>query len=185
MFETHGWERRPGSPPLTLSTPLSFATEEGCRSTFWWKPCRRWMKCREKYSRSSSDWDTYGTGDRLLIQSGTPDNLISIPLTQAEADMTSDWWGIGQKNLAKTDNILKFLQVWSFLLRWYGRSLPPVRLYPWSGFTVAKRVIFSSYVKTYVIQQIEQIYLKACDSVLPFQILYDQGVITGFVWQVD
>ena len=35
--------------------------------------------------------DTYGTGDRLLIQSGTPDNLISIPLTQAEADMTSDW----------------------------------------------------------------------------------------------
>ena len=25
---------------------------------------------------------------------------------------------------------------------------------------------------------------KACDSVLPFQILYDQGVITGFVWQV-
>ena len=37
----------------------------------------------------------------------------------------------------------------------------------------------------YIIQQIEQIYLKACDSVLPFQILYDQGVITGFVWQVD
>merc|ERR1719400_1178392 len=24
---------------------------------------------------------------------------------------------------------------------------------------------------------------QACDSVLPFQILYDQGVITGFVWQ--
>ena len=37
----------------------------------------------------------------------------------------------------------------------------------------------------YIIQQIEQICLKACDSVLPFQILYDQGVITGFVWQVD
>ena len=85
MSETHGWERWRGSPPLTLSTPLSFATEEGCRSTF---STLRW---RLKYSRSSSDWDTYGTGDRLLIQSGTPENLISIPLTQAEADMTSDW----------------------------------------------------------------------------------------------
>ena len=37
----------------------------------------------------------------------------------------------------------------------------------------------------YMIQKIEQMYLQACDSVLPFQILYDQGVITGFVWQVD
>ena len=41
--------------------------------------------------RSSSDWDNYGTGDRLLVQNGSPENLISIPLTQAEADMTSDW----------------------------------------------------------------------------------------------
>jgi len=86
--------------------------------------------------RSSSDWDTYGTGDRLLIQSGTLDNLISIPLTQAEADMTSDWYdhfcfvGMG-------DHYLQF---------------------------------------DYTPEQ-------ACDSVLPFQILYDQGVITGFVWQ--
>ena len=30
----------------------------------------------------------------------------------------------------------------------------------------------------------DKIFLQACDSVLPFQILYDQGVITGFVWQV-
>ena len=37
----------------------------------------------------------------------------------------------------------------------------------------------------YIIQKNEQMYLQACDSVLPFQILYDQGVITGFVWQVD
>ena len=106
MFETHGWARRRGSPPLTLSTPLSFATEEGCRSTFWWKPFRCWMKCKEKYSRSSSDWETYGTGDRLLIQSGTLDNLISIPLTQAEADMTSDWWGIGWEKHGK--NFLRY-----------------------------------------------------------------------------
>ena len=139
MFETHGWARWRGSPPLTLSTPLSFATEEGCRSTF---STLRW---RLKYSRSSSDWDTYGTGDRLLIQSGTPENLISIPLTQAEADMTSDWWGIGQKKTwQKHIAILKLLQVWSFLLRWNGRSLPPVRLHPWTGFTITKRVIFFS-----------------------------------------
>ena len=37
----------------------------------------------------------------------------------------------------------------------------------------------------YIIKKNEQMYLQACDSVLPFQILYDQGVITGFVWQVD
>ena len=107
MFETYGWERWPGSPPLTLSTPLSFATEEGCRSTFCWKLFRLWKRYRAKYSRSSSDWDTYGTGDRLLIQSGTPDNLISIPLTQAEADMTSDWWGIGRTPWTKTVEIFQ------------------------------------------------------------------------------
>jgi len=86
--------------------------------------------------RSSSDWDYYGTGDRLLIQNGAVDNLISIPLTQAEADMTSDWYdhfcflGMG-------DHYLQF-----------------------------------DYTPD-----------QACDSVLPFQILYDGGVITGFVWQ--
>merc|ERR1711978_10575 len=86
--------------------------------------------------RSSSDWESHGTGDRLLIQSGTTDNLVSIPLTQAEADMTSDWYdhfcfvGMG-------DHYLQF-----------------------------------DYTPD-----------QACDSVLPFQILYDQGVITGFVWQ--
>lgn len=37
----------------------------------------------------------------------------------------------------------KFPQVWSFLLRWNGRSLPPVRLHPWTGFTITERVIFS------------------------------------------
>merc|ERR1712047_170796 len=42
--------------------------------------------------RSPSDWESHGTGDRLLIQTGTTDNLVSIPLTQAEADMTSDWY---------------------------------------------------------------------------------------------
>lgn len=86
--------------------------------------------------RSSSDFESHGTGDRLLIQTGTTDNLVSIPLTQAEADMTSDWYdhfcflGMG-------DHYLQF-----------------------------------DYTPD-----------QACDSVLPFQILYDQGVITGFVWQ--
>ena len=48
-------------------------------------------KGKSIYCRSSSDFDNHGTGDRLLIQTGTTDNLVSIPLTQAEADMTSDW----------------------------------------------------------------------------------------------
>merc|ERR1711972_885404 len=62
--------------------------------------------------------------------------FVGIPLTQAEADMTSDWYdhfcflGMG-------DHYLQF-----------------------------------DYTPD-----------QACDSVLPFQILYDQGVITGFVWQ--
>ena len=54
--------------------------------------CEPLMKMRQQWCfRSSSDWDNYGTGDRLLVQIGTPENLISIPLTQAEANITSDW----------------------------------------------------------------------------------------------
>ena len=49
------------------------------------------IKMKHKCFRNSSDWDNFGTGDRLLIQNGATDNLISIPLTQEEADMTSDW----------------------------------------------------------------------------------------------
>ena len=59
---------------------------------------------KHKCFRNSSDWDNFGTGDRLLIQKGEmrnndyqdnplifTDDLINIPLTQAEADKTLDW----------------------------------------------------------------------------------------------
>jgi hypothetical protein len=32
--------------------------------------------------RSGADFATHGTGDRLLFQNGTPDDLITVPLTQ-------------------------------------------------------------------------------------------------------
>jgi hypothetical protein len=86
--------------------------------------------------RSEADWSSQGTGDRLLVQNGAIDNLISIPLTQAEADMSADWFdhfcflGMG-------DHYLQF-----------------------------------DYTPD-----------QSCESVLPFQILYDEGVIIGFVWQ--
>ena len=36
-FKTCGWGRLPGSPPPTLSTHSSSATEEGCYKTIWRK----------------------------------------------------------------------------------------------------------------------------------------------------
>jgi len=86
--------------------------------------------------RSEDDWNTWGTGDRLLVQFGALDNLINIPLTKAEADREGEWFdhfcfpGMG-------DHYLKF-----------------------------------DYTPD-----------QDCDSVLPFQIMYDHGEITGFVWQ--
>ena len=66
-----------------------------------WKrmPSKLWRMRWKTYFRSSSDWESHGTGDRLLIQTGTTDNLVSIPLTQAEADMTSDWWDKRRRHL--------------------------------------------------------------------------------------
>ena len=86
--------------------------------------------------RSEADWEAQGTGDRLLVQNGATDNLISIPLTQAEADMDASWY-----------NHFCFLGMGEHYL------------------------------------QFDYTPSQACDSVLPFQILYDEGVITGFVWQ--
>merc|ERR1712080_349973 len=64
--------------------------------------------------RSSSDWDYYGTGDRLLVQIGTPENLISIPLTQAEADMSSDW--------------LTITVSWAWVITTFSLTTPQTRL---------------------------------------------------------
>jgi len=87
--------------------------------------------------RSSEEWESQGTGDRLIVQVGeTPDSLLNIPLTREEADMDPVWYdhycfiGMG-------DHYLQF-----------------------------------NYQPD-----------QDCFSVLPLQILYDEGVITGFVWQ--
>merc|ERR1712243_395998 len=42
--------------------------------------------------RTEEQWNSMGTGDRLLIQNGSPDNLINIPLTKAEADEDPAWF---------------------------------------------------------------------------------------------
>ena len=43
--------------------------------------------------RSSEEWESQGTGDRLLVQVGeTPDSLLNIPLTREEADMEPLWY---------------------------------------------------------------------------------------------
>jgi len=86
--------------------------------------------------RSEADWEAQGTGDRLLVQNGATDNLISIPLTQAEADIDASWY-----------NHFCFLGMGEHYL------------------------------------QFDYTPSQACESVLPFQILYDEGIITGFVWQ--
>ena len=103
MCKTCGWGRWLGSQQLTLSTHLSSVMAEGNHSDWhlkhlfknldgiWGISVKLWNIRHNFFLRSSSDWDYYGTGDRLLIQNGAVDNLISIPLTQAEADMTSDW----------------------------------------------------------------------------------------------
>merc|ERR1712037_720940 len=43
--------------------------------------------------RTNDQFNAQGTGDRLLIQTGpTADTVLSIPLTQAEADMSDIWF---------------------------------------------------------------------------------------------
>jgi len=43
--------------------------------------------------RSSDEFESQGTGDRLMVQVGeTPDSLLNIPLIRAEADMDSTWF---------------------------------------------------------------------------------------------
>ena len=86
--------------------------------------------------RSAADFAAQGTGDRLLIQLGATDNLVSIPLTQAEADLDPAWFD-HYCFLGMGDHYLQF-----------------------------------DYTPD-----------QDCNSVLPFQILYDGGVIIGFVWQ--
>jgi len=86
--------------------------------------------------RSEDEWNSQGTGDRLLVQNGSKDNFITLPLTQAEADLDPAWF-----------DHLCFLGMGDHYL----------------GFDYTPD--------------------QDCDSVLPLQILYDQGVITGFVFQ--
>merc|ERR1711894_340040 len=43
--------------------------------------------------RSSDEWESQGTGDRLLVQVGeTPDSLLNIPITREAADMETGVW---------------------------------------------------------------------------------------------
>jgi len=86
--------------------------------------------------RTEEQWNSMGTGDRLLIQNGSLDNLINIPLTKAEADEDPAWF-----------DHLCFLGMGDHYL----------------GFDYTPE--------------------QDCDTVLPVQILYDEGIITGFVFQ--
>ena len=100
----------------------------------------KWQRWRTRRFRSSSDWDYYGTGDRLLIQNGATDNLISIPLTQEEADMTSDWWGCSWWDENCLINSHEFSKCWCFSgmitsasLAWetttFSSTTPPTRCF--------------------------------------------------------
>merc|ERR1712142_1094546 len=43
--------------------------------------------------RSGDEWESQGTGGRLMVQVGeTPDSLLNIPITQEAADMESEWY---------------------------------------------------------------------------------------------
>ena len=87
--------------------------------------------------RTNDQFNAQGTGDRLLIQTGpTADTVLSIPLTQAEADM-SDIWYDHFCFLGMGDHYFQF-----------------------------------NYTPD-----------QDCKDTFPVQILYDQGVINGFVWQ--
>lgn len=87
--------------------------------------------------RTEDQFYTQGTGDRLLIQTGpTADSVLSIPLTQAEADM-SDIWYDHFCFLGMGDHYFQF----------------------------------------------DHDPNQDCKDTFPVQILYDQGVINGFVWQ--
>jgi len=43
--------------------------------------------------RSGDEWESQGTGDRLMVQVGeTADSLLNIPITQEAADMEPEWY---------------------------------------------------------------------------------------------
>ena len=134
---------------------------------FWSKPERQttWSACRSRRLRRT--WPRIGKGN-----SPQPLQL--------------------QDQLGKCFHLCSS-QVWSLLFPWHGRSLPPIQLYSWSGLISLdqrqqqKMSVFKKHASPSLPNLWEdkwQPSFKACDSVLPFQILYDQGVITGFVWQV-
>jgi len=77
-----------------------------------------------------------GTGDRILVQYGSTDNLINIPLTRAEGDLDATWFD---------------------------------------------HLCFNGMGDHYL--QFDYTPGQDCNAVLPFQILYTEGVINGFVWQ--
>ena len=174
-----------------------------------WKrmPSKLWRMRWKTYFRSSSDWESHGTGDRLLIQTGTTDNLVSIPLTQAEADMTSDWWDKhrhhlnyfkgtdpskqrarpAQMDLVEMSFVIIFPRYDHFCFLGMGDHYLQFDYTPDQVFSHVqwqKQTLFVRYIFGQIYWSINKVLFKACDSVLPFQILYDQGVITGFVWQV-
>jgi len=86
--------------------------------------------------RDSSMWESQGTGDRLLLQNGpTPDDLLSVPLTQDEADAEGFW--------------KHHLCIMGMGIHYLTFDYTPD---------------------------------QDCDTVMPFQVLYDQGRLNGFAW---
>merc|ERR1711976_8099 len=86
--------------------------------------------------RSEEEFNSQGLGDRLLIQTGSTEDLVTIPLTQDEADNTADWF-----------NHFCFLGMGEHYMQF-------------------------NYEPD-----------QSCFDILPVQILYDGGVISGWVWQ--
>lgn len=123
--------------PYDLSTQAAYTQDMWFEDEAWFTTAYfvdPAVICAE--GRTEDQWNTIGTGDRLLIQLDSTENLVTIPLTQAEADTQPEWFdhfcflGMG-------DHYMQF-----------------------------------DYTPD-----------QACDAPLPVQILYDGGVINGFVWQ--
>ena len=68
---------------------------------------------------------------------------------------------------------------WAWVITTFSSTTPLTRSHSSFGIRYLYLVFVFSFGK-----DLSEILFQACDSVLPFQILYDEGVITGFVWQV-
>jgi len=59
--------------------------------------------------RSSDEWESQGTGDRLMVQVGeTPDSLLNIPITREAADMETGVWYDHYCFIGMGDHYLQF-----------------------------------------------------------------------------